>query len=103
ETRQRKKAQQKFEVSGRVTDPNGNPLYGVAVIEKSSNLGTGTNINGEYLLEVQSLNDTLIFSYLGYKRTEESIQDRLHIDVILTEEISGLSEIVLIGYGSQER
>lgn len=96
-------AQQKYEITGRVTDQDGNPLYGVAVIEESSNIGTGTDENGEYLLEVQDLDQTLIFSYLGFKRLEEPIQGRIRIDIVMTPQVSDLDEVVLIGYGTQER
>ncbi|SHF73825.1 TonB-linked outer membrane protein, SusC/RagA family [Salegentibacter echinorum] len=94
---------QEIVVTGRVTDKDGNPLYGVAVIEKSTNMGTATNEEGEYRLKVQDTDQTLIFSYLGFKKEEVALAGRIKVDIQLIAELGELDQVVLIGYGKQKR
>lgn len=92
-------------VSGTITDAEtGEPLPGVnIVVLEDSNIGTSSNMDGEYTLEVPSLNETLVFSYIGYQEVEIPIDDRTTIDVELQQaEISG-EDIVVVGYGTQRR
>ena len=89
-------------VSGEVTDPSGSGLPGVTIVEKGTSNGTVTDVEGRYSLSV-SQNASLIFSYVGYQSTEIVVNNRSTVNVQLEEDITHLSEIVVVGYGTQER
>jgi iron complex outermembrane receptor protein len=91
------------EITGIVTDENGETLPGVNIIIEGTTIGTVTNIDGEYVLEVGDFNGNLVFSFMGYKQQVIAINGRTRIDVILIEEIVSLGEIVVIGYGVQKK
>jgi TonB-linked SusC/RagA family outer membrane protein len=89
-------------VSGRVTSENDEGLPGVNVTMKGATLGTVTDANGSYSLTVPE-NATLIFSYIGYVTEEVAVGNRTTINVKLIPDIKSLSEVVVVGYGTQER
>ncbi len=91
-------------VRGRVVDAATNePLPGVNVIIEGTSIGTSTNIDGYYELQVPSLEETLVFTYVGYQRLVLPIEGRSEIDAeLMMEAISG-DELVVVGYGVQRR
>jgi len=93
------------QVQGTVRDAfSSDPLPGVNVIIKGTAQGTVTNIDGLYNLSVNSLQDTLVFSFIGFDSQEVGIAGRTTIDVDLVETIYEVGEeLVVTGYGSQER
>lgn len=95
--------QQKYEVTGTVTDMEGIPLYGVAVIDVATSFGTGTDIDGNFTLEVDDLEQTLEFSYLGFKTQTIELEGRDELNVKLKDDLSELDQVVLIGYGKQSK
>jgi TonB-linked SusC/RagA family outer membrane protein len=90
------------QVSGNVTDVNSSPLPGVNILIKGTSNGTVTDINGHYSLTVNS-SDVLLFSYIGFIPKEVIAGNQSTIDVILTEEVSDLNEVVVVGYGIQKK
>ncbi len=90
-------------ITGIVTNENGESLPGVNIIIEGSVIGTSTNMDGEYTLDVGDFNGNLVFSFMGYKQQVIAINGRTKIDVILIEEIFGIDEIVIIGYGVQKK
>lgn len=92
------------QISGVVRDSNtGDTMPGVNVIIQGTQLGTSTNIDGEFELTVASLDVTLRFSYIGYETQFVSLQGRIFLDVGLEPaELMG-EELVVIGYGDQRR
>lgn len=98
-------AQQNRKVSGKVTDlKTGEELIGVSVTLKGSSKGTITDINGNYSLDiVNPAIDILTFSYIGYEATPESVKSRTIINVKLSDSNKQLSEVVVVGYGSQKK
>ncbi len=93
-------------VRGKVTDENGAGLPGVNVMIKgASGLGTVTDLEGNYNLSVpdEYENGTLVFSFIGYLNEEVPINNRSVIDIQLTQDIAQLSEVVVVGYGTQKR
>lgn len=91
---------QKITVTGKVVDPEGEPMIGASVVAQGADgVGASTNIDGEYSLKVDA-NATLVFSYVGYNTLSEPVNGRTHIDVVLTENSVVLGEVVAIGYGS---
>ncbi|HEX3009969.1 MAG TPA: SusC/RagA family TonB-linked outer membrane protein, partial [Bacteroidales bacterium] len=93
---------QDVEVSGIVRDSQGNPLPGVNVVIKSSTIGTVTNDNGKYSLSAPK-DAVLIFSFIGNESQEISINGRTVVDVTLRETVKSLSEVVVVGYGTQQK
>lgn len=91
------------EITGIVTDENGEPLPGVNIIIEGTTTGTITNYYGKYVLEVGDFNGNLVFSFMGFKQQVIAINGRTKIDVTLIEEIATLDEIVVIGYGVQKK
>jgi TonB-linked SusC/RagA family outer membrane protein len=88
------------QVSGTVTDAeNQEGLPGVNVLIEDTSIGTVTDLNGDYVIEVSSDDDVLVFSYVGYLTQEIVVGNRSVIDVALNQDIQALEEIVVIGYG----
>lgn len=92
-----------IEVSGRVTDENGNPLVGVSIQVKNTQTGTITDDDGEYTITVPSKQSTLVFTYIGYTSVEKVVGDKTVLNVVLQTESTGLNQVVVIGYGTQKR
>lgn len=91
-------------VSGRVTSSeDGSALPGVNVVIKGSTSGTVTDSNGNFKLSVPSGNAALLFSFIGLQTQEVLIGDRSIVDVTLSLDVKQLSEIVVVGYGTQNR
>ncbi|MGI4738125.1 MAG: TonB-dependent receptor [Janthinobacterium lividum] len=90
-------------VSGRVTQSNGEPLPGVTVVVKGSTLGASTDAQGNFSLNVPD-GSVLVFSSVGYGRKEVTVNGATtSLSVSLTEDAQALGEIVVVGYGTQER
>ena len=75
-------AQNATQVTGIVTDVDGQPLPGVTVVEKGTSNGTITNIDGNYELKVYSNDPILTFSFIGYENQDVAINNRNVIDVV---------------------
>lgn len=92
-------------VSGTVIDAETlDPLPGVNIVVKGQpTVGTATNLDGEYSFDVPSLQDTLIFSFIGFLRQEVPIQGRTTIDIELEPDVQTLEGVVVIGYGTQQK
>ncbi len=91
-------------VSGVVTDAESNePLPAVNIRVKGTTTGTSTDTNGQFSISVESLQDTLIFSFVGYETTEIAIAGQTEISVSLKPTLFEGEELVVIGYGTQER
>ena len=96
-------AQSSQTVSGRVNDETGQPLPGVTLLVKATTNGTTTTADGNYRLSVPTGNATLVVSYLGYLTQEISVGDRTAIDIKLMPDSKVLNEVVVVGYGTQQR
>lgn len=91
-------------VSGRVTSQeDGSSLPGVNVVLKGTTNGTTTDANGTYRLVVPATGGSLVFSFIGLKSAEVAIGERTTIDIALELDVLQLSEVVVTGYGTQER
>ncbi|WP_373073785.1 SusC/RagA family TonB-linked outer membrane protein [Zeaxanthinibacter enoshimensis] len=89
-------------ISGTVSDPSG-PLPGANVIEKGTTNGTQTDFDGNYQLDLNDPNATIVFSYIGFTTKEEAVNGRSVINVTLQEDASQLDEVVVTGYGTQSK
>lgn len=95
--------QQEITITGKVTGEDGNTLPGVNILVKGTNQGTITDVDGNYNIQVDDLNATLVFSFIGYRTQEISLEGRSAIDVTMALDILGLEEIVVVGYGTQKK
>lgn len=94
---------QSFPISGNVTDENNVPLLGVNVLVKNENRGTTTDFDGNFTLENVSPGDVVTFSYVGFFPKEVTVTDNSFLQIDLLEDTEALDEVVVIGYGSQQR
>jgi TonB-linked SusC/RagA family outer membrane protein len=91
-------------VSGRVTSAeDGQPLPGVSVFVKGTNAGAPTDADGAFSILVPSDNSVLVFTFIGMKTVEVPVGSKSQIDVIMQEDVSQLSEVVVVAYGEQTR
>lgn len=95
--------QQAYTISGKVTSDTGEELPGVTVLVKGTTVGTVTDIYGNYSIDVPDDGQTLMFSSVGFLTEEETINNRTQINVTLVPDITQLSELVVVGYGTQEK
>lgn len=93
---------QQVSVTGQVTSSaDGQPLPGVNVVVKGTTIGTTTDINGAFTLNVPDPNATLVFSFVGFQTQEVALAGQKSITVSLAEETKELQEIVVVGYGTR--
>jgi TonB-linked SusC/RagA family outer membrane protein len=90
--------QEKRQVKGVVKDDTGMTLIGVNVVVKDANVGTVSDVNGQFVLDVPEGYNTLIFSYIGFKKLEYPISGDDDLNIVLQPEISEISETVVTGY-----
>lgn len=96
-------SRQQKNVSGKITDEDGQPLPGVTVLVKGTNNGTVTNAQGNYTLTNVSEDATLVFSFVGMVPQEIIVGNQNSINVTLEADAIGIEEVVAIGYGTQRR
>ncbi|WP_316813264.1 TonB-dependent receptor [Pedobacter heparinus] len=90
-------------VTGTVSgEDDGLSIPSVSVVLKGTKLGTQTDINGKFSLDV-SANDVLVFTYVGYLTQEVKIGNNTNLKVVLRSSAANLDEVVVIGYGTQNR
>lgn len=92
---------QSTSVTGKVTDAGGNGVPGVSVFVKGTGTGAVTDADGRYSVDATS--GILVFSFIGYKTVEAPIDGRTSIDITLEEDVTALDELVVIGYGTQQK
>jgi TonB-dependent starch-binding outer membrane protein SusC len=96
-------AQENVTISGTiVSSEDGNALPGVNVLIKGTSTGTITDIDGKYQIECAK-GDVLSFSFIGYIGEEVTIENQSTVDISLDVDIASLSEVVVIGYGTQKK
>ena len=92
------------EISGTVVDAeDGGGLPGVNILAKGTTIGTITDVDGNYSLQVPDETTTLVFSSVGYATQEFAIDGRSTIDVGMVPDVQALSEVVVVGYGEQKK
>jgi len=90
-------------VKGKVTDSSNQPLPGVSVFFKGTTIGVSTDIKGNYSISSKEDAKTLVFSCIGMKEQEISINKRAVINVVMQDESTFLEEAVAIGYSTVQR
>jgi TonB-dependent SusC/RagA subfamily outer membrane receptor len=90
---------QSVQITGNVTDVDGMALPGVSVVVKGTTVGTVTDFNGDYVLDVPASATTLVFSFVGMETSEVPIGGRTTIDVSLEQSALDLEEVVVTSLG----
>lgn len=91
-------------ITGRVTSAEGGEsLPGVNVVLKGTTEGTITDFDGKYTISVPSQDAVIIFSYIGHVTQEIVVGDRSVIDITMAPDVKTLNEVVVVGYGTQEK
>lgn len=90
-------------VSGKVSSPDGEVLPGVVVLEKATNNGVVTDLDGGFNISVNSSESILVFSLIGFETQEIRVGNQSTIDLNLAESESLLDEVVVVGYGEQKK
>ncbi|HZL11729.1 MAG TPA: TonB-dependent receptor [Prolixibacteraceae bacterium] len=90
-------------VSGKVTDSSGLPMPGVSVVIKGTTNGTITDFNGDYSIPNVPENATLQFSFVGMVSQEIPIKAQTVLNIVMKEEVIGVEEVVVVGYGTQKK
>ncbi|HEV2831768.1 MAG TPA: carboxypeptidase-like regulatory domain-containing protein, partial [Hanamia sp.] len=85
-------------VKGKVTNSNGEPLAGVSITVKGMSIGTSTDANGNYSIDAPE-NGTLVFSYIGFISREVTVNNRVNINIQLSEQANELNEVVVTALG----
>ena len=93
---------QNITVKGTVVDKTGASLPGVTVTLKATTIGTQTDVNGHFTISAP-VNGTLRFTFVGYNAQEVAVNSQMVINVTLQENSTDLSEVVVIGYGTQKK
>ncbi len=91
-----------IDISGTVTEVNGNPIPGVTVRIKGGTRGTVTDIEGNYQLKVEQ-GDVLTYSFVGFVYQEVTVANQSKIDIVLKEDLQALEEVVVVGYGTMKK
>lgn len=91
------------DVQGTVTDTDGRAIPGVTILVKGTSNGTIANADGYYRLNVNPSADILVFSFIGMKTQEISVANQSVINVQLQDDLMGLDEVVVIGYGTARK
>lgn len=90
-------------ISGTITDDKKEPLIGASVLVKGSSTGTISDVSGAFSFSVPSNGTTLVISYTGYASKEIAIGASNSYNVMLEQEAIDLSDIVIVGYGTQSK
>nr|WP_321356354.1 SusC/RagA family TonB-linked outer membrane protein [uncultured Draconibacterium sp.] len=98
-----KSIQNQKTVSGKVLDSSGAPLPGVTIALKGTTNGTISNVDGTFVLNNIPENATLVFSFVGMKTQEISVEGTAPLNIIMKEDFVGIEEVVAIGYGVQRK
>ncbi|SHH54624.1 TonB-linked outer membrane protein, SusC/RagA family [Chryseolinea serpens] len=93
---------QQRSITGTVKDVSGSTIPGVSVVVKGTSIGTVTDADGTFSINANP-NETLVFTFIGYKREEILITQQTRLDMTLSEDVKTLDEIVVVGYGESKR
>jgi TonB-dependent starch-binding outer membrane protein SusC len=90
-------------IKGVIKGSAGELLPGVNIVEKGTTNGTVTNPNGEFSLNLSGDAPTIVISFMGYVTKEIDVRNQQQVNIILTEELVNLDEVVVVGYGTAKK
>ncbi len=91
------------QITGKVTDTNGEALPGVSIIIKGTTTGSITDMDGNYSLAIQNDGSVLVYSFIGFKTQEIEASGKSIINVVMQEDVTDLDEVVVVGYGEMRK
>ncbi|HZK95376.1 MAG TPA: TonB-dependent receptor [Prolixibacteraceae bacterium] len=94
---------QKKAITGAVTDQTGSPIPGVTVIVKGTSIGVVTDFDGKYTLSVPADAKVLNFSFVGMVPQDIEIAGKTTINTMMKSDVVGVEEVVVVGYGTQQK
>ena len=92
-----------LDITGTVTDENGDPLPGASILEKGTTNGTTSDVNGNFSMSVAGPNSVLVLSFIGYTTQEIPVGNKTTINVRLEPDMRTLNEVVVVGYGTVKK
>lgn len=95
--------QAQIKITGTVTDETKETVIGANITVKGTTIGTISDVNGKYSIEVPNQKAILVFSFIGYTTHEIPVGKNKVIDVVMKEDGVMLNEVVAIGYGSAKK
>lgn len=90
-------------ITGMITDLEGMPLAGANILEKGTTNGTQADFDGNFSISVEDSNAVLVISYVGFASKEVSLNGQTNFTITLEESAAGLDEVVVVGYGTQQK
>lgn len=91
-------------VTGKVTDgADSSPIPGVNVVVQGTTRGTTTDADGNYSIGLSTGENTLVFTFVGYKTQTVDVTNRTSVDITMESDITSLNEVVVVGYGTQRK
>jgi TonB-linked SusC/RagA family outer membrane protein len=94
---------QQISVSGTVSEISGAPMTGVTVLVRGTTLGTSTDLNGEFRINVPNDTCVLQFQYIGYLPEEVKVGQRRIFSVSMREDVASLDEVTVVAFGKQKK
>jgi TonB-dependent starch-binding outer membrane protein SusC len=94
---------QQQSIRGTVTDNQGMPLPGVTIVVKGTTIGTVTDSDGSFRMQIPEDAETIVFSFVGMGTQEIPVEGKTNFEITMTEETIGLEEVVAIGYGTVKK
>ena len=95
--------QQSIKISGTVSDDRGETIPGATVMIKGTTVGTTTDLNGEYSINVPNSKAVLEFRTIGYKPIEITVGTKRIINAVLYEDAQALDEVTVVAFGKQKK
>src|SRR3970040_540642 len=89
-------------VTGTIRDASGEGMPGVNVLIRGTTNGTASDAGGDFSIQASD-DDVLVISFIGYETQEVSVGTRTSIEVVLSEDLTTLGEVVVVGYGVQKK
>ena len=93
---------QNKQVTGTVSDANGNAIAGATVIVDGTSQGTTTNSNGQFAVSVPN-NAVLTVSFIGYAPMKVAVAGKTHLDVTLNEDAQNIENVLIVAYGTAKK
>jgi TonB-dependent starch-binding outer membrane protein SusC len=92
-------------VSGKITDPAGQPLPGVTIMIDGTSVGTTSDFNGDYVIYIPDdlERPVLVYRFIGFTTQRQEVGNRTRIDVVMADDVKLLDEFVVVGYGIQRK
>lgn len=90
-------------ITGVVTDEKGETLIGASVLAKGTSIGTVSDLDGSFRLQIPAGTSTLVISYTGYVTKEVAVTAASNYSITLSSDVVAISEIVVVGYGTQQK